>query len=206
MKAAGDEVDVEVLVFDLGGVLLDLNDPAAVFRIATARDEFLQTWIHSPTVRAFESGRIDVPEFASRMVEEAALPYDAAEFLVRFDRWPHRLFDGIEEMLVELAERYELALLSNTNARHWHRPGVGEALVPLIDRIFLSFETGLLKPDSEAFEDVATRIGRNPSAIAFFDDNPANVAAALDFGFRAFLVRGPGDIEASLAEIEFPAS
>jgi HAD superfamily hydrolase (TIGR01509 family) len=202
VDAADNTPDIEVLLFDLGGVLLDLNDPAAVFRLSSSRDEFLQTWIRSPTVRAFESGGIDVPEFATRMVEEAELPYDAAEFLVRFDRWPHRLFDGIEEMLIELAEHYELALLSNTNERHWHRPGVGESLVPLIDRIFLSFETGLLKPDDTAFRDVVERIGRSPSAIAFFDDNPANVAAATDFGFRAFLARGPGDIEASLAEID----
>ena len=202
MDENNDTSPIEVLLFDLGGVLMDLNDPAAVFRLSSSREEFLQSWIRSPTVRAFECGLIDVPEFATRMVEETKLPYDAAEFLVRFDRWPHRLFEGVEEMLIELAERYELALLSNTNERHWHRPGVGESLVPLIDRIFLSFETGLLKPDDSAFEDVAERIGRSPSAIAFFDDNPANVAAATSFGFRAFLARGPGDIEASLAEIE----
>jgi putative hydrolase of the HAD superfamily len=193
---------VEVLMFDLGGVLLELNDPAAAFRIDSSPDDFLETWLHSPTVRAFESGLIDVPEFATRMVEEASLPYNPAEFLVRFDRWPHRLFEGAEEMLIELAGRFELALMSNTNTRHWHLPGVAESLVPLIDRIFLSFETGLLKPDPAAFEHVATRIGRSPSAIAFFDDNPANIAAATDFGFRAFLARSPDDIEMSLADLD----
>lgn len=190
----------EVLLFDLGGVLLDLNDPAAIFRLETDRDEFLNTWLHSPTVRDYESGLIEAPEFARRMVEEAELPYEPAEFLMRFDRWPYRLFDGIEELLIDLSQRFEIGLLSNTNARHWHRPGVADALVPLIDRLFLSFETGLLKPDAAAFDDVTKRIGRNPSTIAFFDDNPANVAAAGAFGFRAFLTRGPDDLRSSLAE------
>ena len=194
---------VEVLVFDLGGVLLELNDPAAVFRLETDREEFLDTWLHSPTVRAFESGLIEVPEFATRMVEEAELPYGPAEFLMRFDRWPHRLFEGTEELLLELTDQFEIALLSNTNARHWHQPGVGEALVPLIDRLFLSFETGLLKPDEAVYADVAKKIGREPSAIAFFDDNPANVSAAGSFGFQAFLTRGPDDLRSSLAEFGF---
>jgi len=124
---------VEVLVFDLGGVLLELNDPAAVFRLETDREEFLDTWLHSPTVRAFESGLIEVSEFATRMVEEAELPYGPAEFLMRFDRWPHRLFEGTEELLLELTDRFEIALLSNTNARHWHQPGVGEEPRDLAD-------------------------------------------------------------------------
>ena len=192
---------VEVLLFDLGGVLLELNDPAAIFRLDTKREAFLDTWLHSPTVRTFESGRMEVPEFATRMVAEANLPYEPAEFLVRFDRWPHRLFEGVEELLLELSEQFELALLSNTNARHWHQPGVGDALVPLIDRLFLSFETGLLKPDEEVFADVTNKIGRSPSAIAFFDDNPANVSAAGAFGFRAFHARGPDDLRSSLAEL-----
>ena len=201
-----NEAPVEVLLFDLGGVLLELNDPAAVFRMNQTTEEFLETWLHSPTVRAFECGDIDVPEFATRMVSEADLPYDAAEFLVRFDRWPHQLFDGVEEMLIRLADRFELALLSNTNTRHWHRDGVAESIVPLIDRIFLSFETGLLKPDRDVFDHVAEQIGRNPSAIAFFDDNPANVAAASEIGFRAVLARGIDDIEMSLADLENPVN
>ena len=192
---------IEVLVFDLGGVLLDLNDPGAIFRLETSRDEFLDTWLHSSTVRAFESGQLDVPEFATRMVEEAELPYGPAEFLVRFDRWPHRLFEGVEELLLELNENFELALLSNTNARHWHRPGVGDALVPLIDRLFLSFETGYLKPDEAAFDDVCKKLGRSPSRIAFFDDNPANVAAACSFGLRSFLTRGRDELTSSLINL-----
>ena len=194
--------DIEVLLFDLGGVLLELNDPAAIFRMDTGTEDFLDAWLHSQTVRAFESGSIEVPEFATRMVDEASLPYDAAEFLVRFDRWPYRLFDGVEEMLLELADRFELALLSNTNTRHWHRDGVAESIVPLIDRIFLSFETGYLKPDDDAFNHAARQVGRDPSAIAFFDDNPANVAAASRLGFRAVLARGIDDIEMSLADFE----
>lgn len=185
---------VDVLLFDFGGVLMRLNDPAETFGLSSAQDEFSRQWLMSPAVRAHEQGRIDAATFAEQIVAEANLPYDAGEFLERFATWPDRLFDGIPELLDELPARFGRALLSNTNAVHWEAGGTAEILEPRFDRVFLSYRTGLIKPDAESFLHVAEHFGCAPERIWFFDDNPLNVAGARAVGMEASVTSGPDDI------------
>ncbi len=84
-------------------------------------------------------------------------------------------------------------LLSNTNAAHWERPETSGALAGRFDLKFLSFRTGLLKPDRAAFDQVREACGCDAGEILFFDDNPGNVAAALASGWQAFISRGPAE-------------
>ncbi len=78
----------KVILFDLGGVLLELRDPISTFRLDIDTAEFLRTWITSPSVRALESGQITSKDFAQRVVDEMELPMDWQELLRRFDSWP----------------------------------------------------------------------------------------------------------------------
>ena len=185
-----------MLVFDLGGVLLELNDPLETFGIGTGSDDFWKRWIHSSAVRDMERGAIDAATFAERLISEADLPYDSAELLARFDAWPKRLYPGIPSLLSDLSAGFGIGLLSNTNVRHWQRDGIADELERCCHELFLSFRTGLLKPDAPAYLQVIERFATSPSSIAFFDDNPVNVAAAQSVGMRAYLTRGAGPLRA----------
>jgi len=55
-----------------------------------------------------------------------------------------------------------------------------------------------MKPDREAYAHALKSLGVEPGAVYFFDDLPANVAAARDVGINAFLVRGVAETEARL--------
>jgi hypothetical protein len=68
--------DIKVLLFDLGGVLLRLNNQSETFGVPMEDDEFLTRWIHSAAVREFERGAIEAESFAKAIVIEADLPYD----------------------------------------------------------------------------------------------------------------------------------
>jgi len=46
----------KVILFDPGGVLLELRDPISTFGPDIDASKFLRTWIMSPSVRALESG------------------------------------------------------------------------------------------------------------------------------------------------------
>lgn len=186
---------IDVLLFDLGGVLLHLNDPAETFGVEEEGEPFLVRWIRSPAVRDFERGAIDAETFARRVIGEAGLEYGAAEFLERFDAWPGQLYAGVPELLDRLSGRYRCALLSNTNASHWGRTGVASELAHRFERLYLSFETGRLKPDRDSFQQVIDDFGVDPGRILFLDDNPVNVAAARDCGLESELVRGAADLE-----------
>lgn len=196
---------LKVLLFDLGGVLLQLNSPKDVFGLQVSEDEFLQLWIRSPSVRQYECGSIDAETFAAKVVLEVDLPYDAAEFLDRFKSWPNAIYAGIPELLDRIPAAYSTALLSNTNAIHWLQPGVASKLESRLDRLFLSFATGHLKPDPDAYAYARAAFRCAPEEIAFFDDNPTNVDAANSLGYNAYLTRGVdqlGDILEKLGVLE----
>jgi len=183
--------NIKVVVFDLGGVLLQLKDPIETFRLDISEGEFLERWLRSPSVREFERGATDPESFARAIVDELQLVMHWKEFLTCFDAWPERLFPETEVLLDAIPAGIGRALLSNTNPAHWGRKDISYTLSGKLDRLFLSFDTGLLKPDREAFDQVIEAYGNAAGTFLFFDDNPLNVSAAVDAGMKAVLCKGP---------------
>ena len=196
----GQHNQFKVLLFDLGGVLLRLNDPIETFGLDISLTEFKDRWLRSPSVRSFEGGEIDTEEFAKKIVSEADLPYDWQEFIRRFDSWPDRLFDETLDVLRAIPATYSRALLSNINALHWGREEIAKPLAGHFDRFFLSYETGCVKPDREAFEMVTETFECRPDEVLFFDDSPLSVTAAADYGMEAVHAIGIGDVRQALGE------
>lgn len=56
-----------------------------------------------------------------------------------------------------------------------------------IDQLFCSGELGVEKPDIRFYHTIVSKLGIVASDIVFFDDSPANVAAAQAAGWQAFL-------------------
>ncbi len=181
---------VQVVLLDLGGVLLDLHDPVATFGLDMHRDEFLEAWLLSPSVRKFERGDMTTSQFASAIVEEFALPYAPAEFVRRFESWPDAVYEGVPELLDSIGRRRQIALLSNTNEVHWNRHDIAGRLAPHLHEVFLSYQTQHLKPEPTAFEDVLQHFAVDADKILFLDDNPLNIDAARGCGMQARLTRG----------------
>ena len=190
---------ISVILFDLGGVLLHLRDIDSNFGLGGDETQFLRSWLMSPAVRDFERGAIVAEEFGRRIVSEMRLPYEWQEFQRRFDRWPESVYAGVPELLADLSARYRLALLSNTNALHWGRDDIAGILDPLFDGVFLSFRTGLLKPDRNSFEQIMAHYDCAANEILFLDDNPLNIEAASAMGIKACLTRGLDGIHNTLA-------
>ncbi len=176
-----------LLLLDLGGVLLHLNDPVETFGIGSSRSDFFKVWIMSPAVQAFESGAIGPGEFARRIVDDLDLPYTTEEFLQRFEAWPDRIPADTGTLLQTVPSHIDCAILSNTNALHWHKLDIERDLHGRVSRCFLSFETGLIKPDARAFRQVLEETGYTSSQVLFIDDNPINTAAAAQLGMRTRL-------------------
>ena len=192
--------DIEVLLFDLGGVLLHLNDTLDTFDVRMSDVDFRERWLLSDSTRQHESGRISFDEFAHGMLDELELPYDADEFARRFDAWPGEMYDQTLSLLDSLSNRYRLAVLSNVSARHWELPRIAQHIEPRVEHTFLSYKTGLLKPDAETYSDVVSTLGTSPERILFFDDNILNVKAARSQGLRAAHTIGGDQLIANLRE------
>jgi len=192
--------DGAVVVFDLGGVLLELREARSNFGLDENNVTFNEKWLQSGSVRRFERGEIDFEDFAKQVVKELRLPYDRDEFLKRFKRWPKALYPGVCDLIDTLSGRVRTVLLSNTNALHWNSRGIGELLQNRLDHVFLSFETGELKPDPSSFAQVLDELNCDAGQLLFYDDNALNIDAAMQHGINARLTRGARELRAHIAQ------
>lgn len=192
---------VDVILFDLGGVLIELGDISALLARPGKQGDVAETWakwIESPGVRRFESGRISAQEFGRQIVDEFGLAANPDQFIAAFEYWPVGLYSGVIELLGKLAPMYRLGSLSNTNAMHWRRFDEEMDLVRHFDFNYPSHLTGRLKPDPETFITVAGLIGISPETILFIDDNQVNVDGARTAGLQAHQAHGVGGVTALL--------
>ena len=60
-----------------------------------------------------------------------------------------------------------------------------DAIQAMVDHAFVSFRIGLVKPDRDIFDHVASDLAVDPASVVFFDDNQVNVDGARRAGFEA---------------------
>ena len=179
-----------LILFDLGGVLASLGRPAEQMELGIANDDFWSVWLGSQTVAEFETGVIDELEFFRRFPHELGLSDSPKEFRRRFLQWRLELFPDVVDLLRELGESRDIALLSNTNPVHWNMVDPDGGFRELFDYVFLSFEIGHAKPHRNIFDQVLDAVPHNPGDILFLDDTAKNVDAAMTAGIRASQVTG----------------
>jgi len=189
----------DVLLFDLGGVLIDFAGFEELSRLLPGgvnRGEVRARWISSPSVQRFERAEITPREFARGVVRELQLDLGPDEFITAFVAWARGLYPGARPLLDRVQDTYRLACLSNSNKLH--TPIHRRSIEPLMDRYYFSDELGLVKPDREVFTHVIRDLDVPPERIAFFDDTAINVVAARHVGMRAYEVDGIAELESQL--------
>lgn len=195
--------EIEVVLFDLGGVLVELHGVGTMLAWLDNKvsvDELWKLWLSSPVVRQFESGRAGPEEFADQIIREMSLPVGKAEFLSTFTSWVSGLYPGALELVRSVPERFTRATLCNTSVLHWPRLMNDLELDQAFHHHFASHLTGRIKPDPEAFQHVLDTLDCKPSSVFFLDDNSLNVEAAKKIGIHAVRVRGPAEASRALTE------
>ena len=107
---------IKVVLFDIGGVLVELSGVSTMLEWMggrVSRAEMWKMWLSSPTVRAFETGQIQPDPFASQLIEEMSLPVSGGELLKQFATWNLRLFPGALDLVASIPQRYTRATLCN---------------------------------------------------------------------------------------------
>lgn len=201
---AGATPDVNVLLFDLGGVLMDYVGVEALHALTNSRyslEEVREHWPDSPALTALETGKCSPDEFAHRFVSEWRLPIEADEFLRQFSDWLRAPYHGALELLQALKGRYVLACLSNINAVYWEHQVAETGFETVFDRCYASHEIGCLKPDPRAYRHVISDLGYKAESIVFFDDTQRNVEAAVSVGMRAYRVQALSGLKTTLGRL-----
>lgn len=184
---------IEVILFDLGGVLIELAGVEKMLEWSPGlgtTDELWRRWLHSDAVRRFETGAIGRQDFATAVTAEFGVPVGPDEFLAAFTWWPRSVFPGAMELLATMRERYRLASVSNTNEIHWARFSEAWSLDASFHHNFPSHLVGKLKPDAEYFLHVLDAVDVPAERVLFIDDNTINVEAAAKLGMVTRRVAG----------------
>lgn len=198
MATQDSETTPTAVLFDMGGVLVELGPLDEFLGVAIPADEFWPRWLASPSVRSFERGQCGVDDFGAGLAREFSLDLTPEEVIDRFRLFPRGLFAGAAELVAEVGLRFPTGVLSNTNRLHWDEQRDGDQIRGLFDHSFLSYELGLVKPDAAIFEAVAAELDRDPGEILFIDDNQINVDGARSAGFQAELARGVAEARQAL--------
>jgi putative hydrolase of the HAD superfamily len=193
---------VDVVLFDLGGVLLEVGGVGPMRQLSgiDTDEELWARWLACPWVQRLEAGRCSPEDFAAGVVTDWDLPVSAEEFLTTFGAWVNQPMAGAAELVAATADSARIGCLSNTNAYQWDAHFGALPLIGAFEFRFLSFELGLVKPDPAIFGAVAARLPAQPARVLFLDDNAVNVESAVEFGFRAHLVRGVGEARRALVD------
>jgi 2-haloacid dehalogenase len=175
--------DIKAMLFDLGGVVIDWN-PRHLYRKVfggdAARMEFFLT-----TVCPLEWNELqDAGRPLSIGTEERVREYPEWEAEIRayYDRWVEMIGDEIPEsaeLLGELSDaRIRLFALSNWSLETFPLVRDRFSLLARFERIFLSGEAGVAKPDPRFYEFALRQIDVPRNNLLFVDDNLRNVEAA----------------------------
>ncbi|MEM7323516.1 MAG: HAD family phosphatase [Actinomycetota bacterium] len=183
---------IEAVLFDMGGVLVELGPfDEALGLDDLSSEEFWAMWLASPAVRDLEAGRCSVERFADELVIEFGLGHTQGELIEHFTNIPLGLFPGAVDLVASVPAQVMTGVLSNTNAVHWEGQQDADVIQRLCQRQYLSYELGMTKPERGIFDHAAADLGVSPDRILFLDDSPANVDGARAAGLQAEVARGP---------------
>ncbi len=186
------------LLLDLGGVLYGV-DYLRTTQALGLRPEQLPELLNDPSLKAYECGRISTEVFLQQW-QKRFPNYTEAQLIKAWNAMLLGPLPGVSEVLSRLAERFSMALLSNTNALHLDE--VEPAIAPwrpYFVEVFFSNRIGRRKPDPDTYRYVVDCLGWAAGRTLFVDDSPANIAGARAAGLRAWLMEPPNQPAALLA-------
>ena len=178
-----------VLIFDLGGVVLDWN-PRHLFR-ALIPDETEREWFLAEVCSPAWNAQMDAGKPAAEAVAELSAEYPEHAGLIRayWDRWPETLgglIPGTAELLADLAaDGRDLYAITNFNGEVWPLTQEMFPVLSCFKDVIVSSFARLTKPDRAIFDLALRRFGVAARDCLFIDDVAANVAGARAAGIAA---------------------
>ncbi len=189
--------DIDLIVFDLGGVLLNID-------YALTQQAFAELGIADVKAlysKAAQNGLFDQVEIGAispaefRQALRAYLPTDVSD--QEIDAAWNALIQSMPasrlESVNQLRADHKTCILSNTNEIHIpcfealiERDGLMFEYRNAFDQIFYSSRIGMRKPDKKAFEHVLGRMDTAPRRALFFDDSIQHIESAKDLGINSY--------------------
>lgn len=189
-------MQIKNVIFDLGGVLLNIDYHLTIQAfVDIGMSNFQELFTQAQQSELFdkiEVGEISSDEFLAEI--KALMPSYVSEVEIR-TAWNAMLLDLPSErldFLLAVKEKYNTALLSNTNSIHLEsfykelkKVHNLKSLDDYFHKVYFSCDLGMRKPNPETFLRVCELEGFNPSETLFIDDTMQHVEGAKQAGLQA---------------------
>lgn len=200
------------IIFDLGGVIINLDTPktiAAFDALSNVAFESIYTQAQQTSLfDEFDKGQVTEEHFFSTI---KGLLKTSATIEQMEDAWNAMLLDFPKhrlELLLNLKSRYRIFLLSNTNETHirefekiLYKEHVHHNLDFFFHKAYYSCRIGMRKPDAEIFRHVLQENNLDPSETIFIDDTQKHVDGAKSCGIHAHLLPAGTDVSVLIKEL-----
>ncbi len=181
---------IKAIIFDLGGVIVELDFSNFYNRIITLSPlNKPQTPIMLEFFRQsdiYHQGNMSDDEFyqlACELLQVCAL--NQQEFFDAFNS----IISGFNHEIIEVLKKlknsnnYKLIALSNVNSSHWdYLLDQKWGFIEYFDDLILSHEVHMTKPEKKIFQYTIEKAGCTPEEILFIDDGLNNVVSAKQLG------------------------
>lgn len=193
---------IKNIIFDMGGVLIDLDRDKCIAEFRKIgfpqADDLLGNYGQKGIFKGLEIGIVTPQELYDYINKEVG-HYISPEVINKaWDTFLVGLPVYRLEMLRSLRKDYKVFMLSNTNPvimpyiEKTYFTQEGLTINDYFDRLFLSYEMGMMKPDRKIFEATLKIADIKASETLFIDDAEANIETALALGFKTYLT-SPGE-------------
>ena len=181
-----------VVFFDFFGVICSEIAP---FWFRRHFDDKTADEIKADIVARADLGIISEEEMQREIAARTGVPADQIR-----PQWLELV--NINGLLVDyirsLRGKHQVYLLSNAIGPFLHKVLEDNDLYSLFDRVFISSEMGIAKPDVSFYERVLSETGAKAGDAVMIDDNAKNIAGAVEAGIDGIIF---SDNEQMLAEL-----
>ena len=195
-----------VVVFDLGGVLLDW-DPRHLYRKLFPDASAMEAFLADVCTPAWNVRQDAGRPFAEAVAELAPRHGDKLHLIEawrdRFGEMIAGTLEGTVEIVRDLKAR-GTPLYALTNWSHETFPSQRRRFpfFDMFDGIVVSGEEGVIKPDPRLFQILLERYRFDAADAVFIDDNPKNAHAASALGMHGIHFQSPEQLRRELESLE----
>jgi len=204
--------NISTIIFDLGGVLINLDLPQCIQNFKQLGlqqfEQHLSLFGQKDFFLQFEKGQISVEQFRSEIRKLATTPLSDEQIDTAWCSFLCDIPDEKLEMLLELKKKFRILLLSNTNQLHIEVSAAGEfarfgkTSSDFFDKCYYSYEMGMAKPSAEIFENLLISEHVQAAHCLFLDDGSKNIEQAQKLGIQTYLVKENENLSFLLKNVE----
>ena len=203
---------IKNIIFDLGGVILDINYQATVDAFAQLGiSNFSKLYSQKSQQKLFdqfETGHISSKEFVKGIQQMHSIQIPDELIITAWNAMLKGVKKNKLDYIKSLRNQYHTILLSNTNEIHiasFEQEMSNNQMLThfksCFEKIYYSSRIGFRKPHSICFEKVLSEQQLNPKETLFIDDSAQHIEGAKNCGIKAVLFPQNGIIQDWLPDI-----